>query len=878
MTVANELKIVLSAEDRASTAIRGLGNNLQSIGKVAAGALVGGMVAATGAVIGLGAGMAKLAADAEPVANIRSSFEGLTSELVGGSDAMLGALQRASGGLISNTELMKTFNAANQLIGEDFAVMLPDAMGSLSKVAASTGEDMGFLLDSLVRGVGRLSPAILDNLSIQVNLTEAYEEYAESIGKSADELTKQEQQTALATVAIQKLAENTASMPDPTGQFASFSVVLQNLKDDIGSALLPVMSPFVGMLGDLASRIGPMVVGIIERFSGPLRFIKQAFEELISGNISGFFDNIRIALWNFMSTLGLSRETIEMIIKPFDILREIIEEVIKSVRAGLNPFETLMEVLDNFLPESTINMLWGFYDALVKIATPIIDGIKQFVSFKDILIAFGVAIAAFVIPIIASIVAALLPIIATIAVVVGAIALLRNAWENNWLGIRDIVANAIEFVRGFIESALTWISEFWSANGEQIIASALTIWETIKTAIATAIEIARTVIESVLTAISTFWAEHGEQIIATVLSTWEWIKSTIQTTIEIVSSVIQTVLAAVAEFWANHGETIMNTVRTAFEIIKTVVTTAITVVQTVITAVLTAIQTFWSQHGEQIMSIVQSVFGTIVNVISTIINTIQNVITTTLAAIQSFWSQHGQTILAAANTVWNAIKSVIQTVISVIQSIFNAFRSAFQGDWTAFGQHLRTAWDTIWNAIKTAVSNILPAIIDIVRNLITRIISFFTDTDWGQLGQSIIDGIINGLSAGKDAVIGFIMNIANGAVDAIKGFFGIESPSKLMFDIGENVVDGLIKGMKRKINPVRVVADEIAKAAKIKPGELEIGTKPFDPTRPQIPVDPDGWRPSQNVVNNFNMVVNTNATQSTVAADYDLMRSIIAGF
>ncbi len=91
-------------------------------------------------------------------------------------DTVLAAMQKSSQGLISNTDMMKSFNLAS-LVNEQFALQLPQAFEYLGKVSAATGTDMNYLLDSLVRGVGRLSPLILDNLGIQVSLTEAYEAY-----------------------------------------------------------------------------------------------------------------------------------------------------------------------------------------------------------------------------------------------------------------------------------------------------------------------------------------------------------------------------------------------------------------------------------------------------------------------------------------------------------------------------------------------------------------------------------------------------------------------------------------------------------------------------------------------------------------------------
>jgi hypothetical protein len=58
----------------------------------------------------------------------------------------------------------------------------------------------------------------------------------------------------------------------------------------------------------------------------------------------------------------------------------------------------------------------------------------------------------------------------------------------------------------------------------------------------------------------------------------------------------------------------------------------------------------------------------------------------------------------------------------------------------------------------------------------------------------IVQGLLNGLSAGKQKVVDFITGIASGALDAIKHFFGISSPSTVMDEMGGFLMEGLVNG------------------------------------------------------------------------------------
>jgi hypothetical protein len=267
------------------------------IGGIAKGA-IGGLfkiglaagAAAIGGVALLGGALFKLASDAAPIASIKKSFEDMTASMEGGSKAVLAALKEQSAGMITNTDLMKSFNLATLLIGESFTKQLPDAMKFVGKVALATGEDMGFLMDSLVRGVGRLSPMILDNLGIVVNLAEAYEDWSKENGIAVSEMSKVEQQAAVMAQTMSKLEEKTANMPEVAGSaqqaFGSFGVMMKNFKDELGLAVLPAVTDLMKTLSELAAKVLPRVVDFFKKKVVP---ILEKFGEIIKKLVAGEF-------------------------------------------------------------------------------------------------------------------------------------------------------------------------------------------------------------------------------------------------------------------------------------------------------------------------------------------------------------------------------------------------------------------------------------------------------------------------------------------------------------------------------------------------------------------------------------------------------------
>lgn len=510
MVSKNTIEIVINAKDNASKVLGGVGKNIQDIGKIA----IGGFGALTAATAAVGVGIAKLALDAAPLVNIENAFAGIAESAGTGMDEMLRALQEGSGGMIANRDLMLSFNKAAQLVSTDFATRLPDAMGSLSKVAAATGQDLDFLLDSLVTGVGRLSPMILDNLGIQVDLTAAQEEYAESIGKSVKDLTKQEQQTALMNQVMEKLTANTAAMPDVAGSAAAgvaqMEATFTNLKDELGKAFLPALNTVLTTFSDLAARVMPIVTDF------------------------------------FMNVLAPAVETV---IGAFS-------EFIGLILAGEEPITALVDVLANFLPEEVIVAIEDFVAGVKNIIDTVapyvqmaVDWIAQNIQLKDVLIALGIAIASVVVPALVSVMLTIAPIIATIAALIGAVALMRKVWEEDIGGIRT-----------FLTEAFAEISVWLSENIPIAIETARAFWE-----------------DTLKPALETVWAFIQDSIVPIFEALVIWLGETIPVAVQALSDLWQNVLKPALEIvWTFIQDSLFPLLTSLWELISVSLSVALT--------------------------------------------------------------------------------------------------------------------------------------------------------------------------------------------------------------------------------------------------------------------------------------------------------------
>jgi len=574
------------------------GANLQAIGKIA----IGGIGAAIATVSGLGLALGKLAVDAAPVEGIQQAFDGLAESAGLSGDEMLAGLRRGSSGMIPARDLMLSFNKAASLVGTEFATQLPDAMQYLGKVSASTGQDMGFLMDSLVTGVGRLSPMILDNLGIQVDLAGATQRASEMFGVEASELSKSQIQAGMMNVALEKLADNTAAMPDVSqsaaAKLAQFKTTIQDTKDRIGLAFLPTLSTLMTMFGDLAEKVLPPLTTFLENTLAPA------------------IEGVAKFLSNFVIQLGQTESVWEALTMAFE---------------G-TPFEdlqgTFIEVRD---------AITGFIDKVREVTDPIFEWISKNVELKDVLIALGVAIATVVLPVLWGVISAVAPIVGVFLGVVAVVALLRTTWENDFLGIRTaltefwentakpVLGALWEWLKVKVPEGLEALRTFWVDTAWPAIQGAIeTVWpiiEGIFQSISSFITdqliptiqnlytkwteevwpTIQTVTENVWTVISGIFEEIGRWINDNIVPWVELLKTTwadtawpaIQTALETAWGVIEPIWQSLKEWLADKLPPALEGLRTTFETIMTAIQTAIQPVKDIWDAFSTAVERFW---------------------------------------------------------------------------------------------------------------------------------------------------------------------------------------------------------------------------------------------------------------------------------------------
>lgn len=174
-----------------------------------------------------------------------------------------------------------------------------------------------------------------------------------------------------------------------------------------------------------------------------------------------------------------------------------------------------------------------------------------------------------------------------------------------------------------------------------------------------------------------------------------------------------------------------------------------------------------------------------------------------VALVVSNWSS----ISAFFSNLWQGVLSVIGTVFEWVKQNWPLLLAILTGPIGIAALLIAKNID----AIKAWFANAFES----VKRTWNGIVGFFTGlgSNLVQAGRDMIDGLVRGITGSKDAVVNKVKEIATGALDAVKKFFGIHSPSRVMAQMGGFMMKGLAQGISRNAGEAVRAAQSASAAA-----------------------------------------------------------------
>lgn len=153
-----------------------------------------------------------------------------------------------------------------------------------------------------------------------------------------------------------------------------------------------------------------------------------------------------------------------------------------------------------------------------------------------------------------------------------------------------------------------------------------------------------------------------------------------------------------------------------------------------------------------------------------------------------FIGQMAQGLINNLPTILSGIADVLARVIAAIASNLPKF--------------LQKGIELI-GKIAAGIIQAIPTVVGKIPQVISGIVNAFGKYNWGSIGTNLIKGIAKGISSAAGLIKDAALSAARKAFNAVKGFFGIASPSKLMAnEIGKYIPAGIAMGIEKNTKPI----------------------------------------------------------------------------
>ena len=262
----------------------------------------------------------------------------------------------------------------------------------------------------------------------------------------------------------------------------------------------------------------------------------------------------------------------------------------------------------------------------------------------------------------------------------------------------------------------------------------------------------------------------------------------------------------------------------------------------IITACLTAISNVVPQLVEVLVTLLVTTLQTLAEHTPEIVQAVFDIL---IACLQGIADNIGMVVQTAIDIVLNFIDGIAQKLPDVIQSGVNLLLSFIEGITSAIDNNSARLANDIRNLflalLRAAVLVLTGGIVDIkavgskimnsgliqgikdklshlketVRDLISNAKQVIEDKidSFKSIGKHLISGFIGGIKDKASDLANSALSAVKGAVNGVKSFLGIHSPSKLFAQFGRYTDEGFINGVKAYAGKVSDATVDMGKGA-----------------------------------------------------------------
>lgn len=627
---------------------------------------------------------------------------------------------------------------------------------------------------------------------------------------------------------------------------------------------------------------------VVKGLANVIRAVDDGLKNAGLGSIAENFDKIKDAVNEAFSVIiAITPSVISAISNLIKIL-QVLSPLIISVTAAFVAYKTALGIVSLVTSLSKAMTVLKVAFAVGKDIELLTFALGNMASSSK-LAAAGQAIL--------NTVMSLNPIALVIAAVVGLVAAFIYFWNTSegfrdfWIGLWDVivevVSDAVDWIVAAWEGVVEFLSNAWNGtveaskkaadgakqawqNTKQWFAdlwqgikdSATDMWEGTKQAFSNGVDNIVSVWDGITQWFSDLWNGIKSTVTSIVQGIADGIMSRFGTLVYGVRNAFIHMSFFLRTLWTNLAKIAGQ----IFEIMKNVILAPVLLVTSLISGgweeaknnmigIWNNIQTAALEIWASIKAIFDSflvntqmaflnIWNGIKEALAYIWTTIQTIATETFNSIVAFFVETWTNIKQGAVDAWEGIKTWLSETWNSIKQIaidtWNSVKQFFVDLWESVKTNTINMWNgikdgvtTTWENTKNAVINIATGLVDGanqawenmkkgVSNAVDKVKETFDtirEIDLFEIGRNIIEGLINGIMDKWNALKDTVKGIADGITGWITGALDINSPSRVMAKLGVFTSQGLAEGMLDGSRYIDQASDALADKA----SNLDIG-------------------------------------------------------
>lgn len=320
--------------------------------------------------------------------------------------------------------------------------------------------------------------------------------------------------------------------------------------------------------------------------------------------------------------------------------------------------------------------------------------------------------------------------------------------------------------------------------------------------------------------------QAGSQVLVNLVTgIAQGLPNVITTALQIIQSLVLNLNENMPQIMAAGGQILTSLTLGIAQLLPSIGELALTIIWTLVSGLIANAPQLMSQANTMFTDFCAQIQARLPELIQRGSEMISSLLTGLLNNAPQIIQQAGDMLLTWIDTILSMLPDILQSGADMILSLLSGLVSNAPEIISQAGTMLVDFISTIASHLPeilqkgieiigqllAGIIQEVPSLIASIPGIIADIGSAFLDKDWAGIGWDIISGIGSGIVNAAGNLVDAAVDAAKDAVDAVKGWLGIESPSKLMRDqVGKYMALGVGVGFE-----ANMPTDDMIKSADV---------------------------------------------------------------